>query len=86
MAVIEAANAEEEALAIAVVLREALETEGKTAALVTPDRGLARRVLAALWHAGTWRPTIPAAIRSATRPPAASRGWRRKPPSAGSPR
>jgi ATP-dependent helicase/nuclease subunit B len=48
MAVIEAATAEEEALAIAVVLREALETEGKTAALVTPDRGLARRVLAAL--------------------------------------
>ena len=45
---IEAANAEEEALAIAVALREAMETPGKTAALVTPDRALARRVLAAL--------------------------------------
>ncbi len=48
VAVIEAANAEEEALAIAVALREAMETPGKTAALVTPDRALARRVLAAL--------------------------------------
>ncbi|HEY1474800.1 MAG TPA: double-strand break repair protein AddB [Pseudolabrys sp.] len=45
---IEAANAEEEALAIAVALRETLETENKTAALVTPDRALARRVAAAL--------------------------------------
>ena len=45
---IEAANAEEEALAIAVCLREALETPGKTAALITPDRALARRVVAAL--------------------------------------
>ena len=48
IAVIEAANAEEEALAIAVALREAVEVPGKTAALVTPDRALARRVLAAL--------------------------------------
>ena len=46
--VIEAANAEEEALAIAVALREAIETPASTAALVTPDRALARRVLAAL--------------------------------------
>ena len=45
---IEAANAEEEALAIAVALREAMDDPGKTAALVTPDRALARRVLAAL--------------------------------------
>ena len=44
---IEAANAEDEALAIAVALREAVE-EKKTAALVTPDRALARRVTAAL--------------------------------------
>ena len=44
---IEAANAEDEALAIAVALREAVE-QGKTAALVTPDRALARRVNAAL--------------------------------------
>src|SRR5215510_13074339 len=45
---IEAAHPEEEALAIAIALREAVEEEGKTAALVTPDRALARRVLAAL--------------------------------------
>src|SRR5918993_1857308 len=48
VAMIEAASAEEEALAIAIALREALDTPGKTAALVTPDHGLARRVLAAL--------------------------------------
>jgi ATP-dependent helicase/nuclease subunit B len=48
LAVIEAANAEEEALAIAISLREAMEMPHKTAALVTPDRALARRVLAAL--------------------------------------
>src|SRR6516162_2463234 len=48
VAVVEAANAEEEALAIAIGLREALETPEKTAALITPDRALARRVLAAL--------------------------------------
>ncbi len=48
ISVIDAANAEEEALAIAVALRETLETPGKTAALVTPDRALARRVVAAL--------------------------------------
>ena len=47
---IEAAHPEEEALAIAVVLREAVQ-EGKTAALVTADRALARRVSAAL---GRW--------------------------------
>jgi len=46
--VIQAANAEEEALAVAVVLREALcEPEG-VAALVTPDRALARRVAVSL--------------------------------------
>ena len=52
VSMIEAANAEEEALAIAVALRETLESEKKTAALITPDRALARRVVAALarWH------------------------------------
>ncbi|TMJ02243.1 MAG: double-strand break repair protein AddB [Alphaproteobacteria bacterium] len=50
LAMIEAANAEEEALAIAVALREAAENSN-TAALVTPDRALARRVVAAL---GRW--------------------------------
>src|SRR6266516_409653 len=50
-AVIEAANAEEEANAIAVALREAIEASGTRAALVTADRALARRVAAAL---GRW--------------------------------
>ena len=50
LTLIEAANAEEEALAIALVLREAVH-DGKTASLVTPDRALGRRVLAAL---GRW--------------------------------
>ena len=48
VAAIEAANAEEEALAIAVALREAVETPDKTAALVTPDIALGRRVVALL--------------------------------------
>ncbi len=48
LSLIEAANAEEEALAIATALRETLDTPGKTAALVTPDRALGRRVAAAL--------------------------------------
>jgi ATP-dependent helicase/nuclease subunit B len=47
LTMIEAANPEEEALAIAVALREAVH-DGKTAALVTPDRALGRRVAAAL--------------------------------------
>lgn len=47
IAVIEADNAREEALAIAIALREALH-EQKSAALVTPDRALARRVCAEL--------------------------------------
>ena len=48
LSMIEAANSEEEALAIAAAMREALETPDKTVALVTPDRALARRVKAAL--------------------------------------
>ena len=44
----EAADPAEEALVIALALRQALETPGRTAALVTPDRGLARRVAAEL--------------------------------------
>ena len=45
---IDAREPHEEAGAIALVLREALETPGRTAALVTPDRALARRVTALL--------------------------------------
>ena len=43
---VECANIQEEALSIALILRETLETPGKTAALITPDRSLARRVVA----------------------------------------
>ncbi|HXL12734.1 MAG TPA: double-strand break repair protein AddB [Bradyrhizobium sp.] len=50
LAVIAAANPEMEALAIAVAMREARHLN-KSAALVTPDRALARRVMAAL---GRW--------------------------------
>jgi ATP-dependent helicase/nuclease subunit B len=45
---VDAPGLQEEAGTIAVILREALETPGRTAALVTPDRNLARRVAAAL--------------------------------------
>ena len=50
LSVIAAANPEAEALAIAVAMREAHQ-QNKSAALVTPDRALARRVMAAL---GRW--------------------------------
>jgi ATP-dependent helicase/nuclease subunit B len=50
--VIEAADPREEALAIALVLRETIEVKDKTAALVTPDRTLARRVAAELTRWG----------------------------------
>ncbi|MCW8834950.1 MAG: double-strand break repair protein AddB [Rhodospirillales bacterium] len=49
---IEAETEQEEALAIALVMREALEEPGRTAALVTPDRDLARRVGAELSRYG----------------------------------
>ncbi|SDG41097.1 ATP-dependent helicase/nuclease subunit B [Limimonas halophila] len=42
----------EEAATIALMLREALTVPGKTAALVTPDRGLARRVASELQRWG----------------------------------
>lgn len=42
----------EEALAIALMMRETLEKPGRTAALVTPDRMLARRVAAELARYG----------------------------------
>ncbi len=52
IALVEAQNPREEALVVAIALREALETQGRTAALVTPDRGLARRVAAELTRWG----------------------------------
>jgi ATP-dependent helicase/nuclease subunit B len=48
LALVEAPTPREEALVIACALREVLETPGRTAALVTPDRKLARRVAAEL--------------------------------------
>ena len=45
---IECPGSQQEALVIALLLREVVETPGKTAALVTPDRRLARRVAAEL--------------------------------------
>jgi ATP-dependent helicase/nuclease subunit B len=48
ISVVEAAHPGEEALAIALMLRETVETREKTAALVTPDRALARRVASEL--------------------------------------
>ncbi|WP_212111678.1 double-strand break repair protein AddB [Bartonella queenslandensis] len=49
---IEAINEREEALAIAVALRRAIEEPQKTAALITNDRNLARRVAAELQRFG----------------------------------
>ncbi len=46
------AHPEEEAQAIAVLIRQALELPEKRVALVTPDRGLARRVVA---HLRRWQ-------------------------------
>ncbi len=49
---LEAADQQEEAVAIALILRDALETPGRRACLVTPDRDLARRVAAELLRFG----------------------------------
>lgn len=48
VSVIEAADEREEALALAIAMREVLETPRETAALITADRKLARRVHAEL--------------------------------------
>jgi ATP-dependent helicase/nuclease subunit B len=55
IALVAAADSAQEALAIALALREALETPGRIAALVTPDRNLARRVAAEM---SRWGVTI----------------------------
>ena len=44
LSLVEAPTAQDEAEAVALILREAAETPGRTAALVSPDRLLARRV------------------------------------------
>ena len=48
LSLIETENEAEEADAVALLMRETLETDGQTAALITPDAGLARRVSALL--------------------------------------
>ena len=48
LSIVVARHEEEAAGAVALLLREALETPGRTAALVTPDAALARRVSARL--------------------------------------
>ena len=78
---LELADPAEEAQAIAIALREALEEPGRTAALVTPDRGLARRVsahLQALGHRGR-RQRRAAAVADAAGHPAAGARRRRRP-------
>jgi len=52
VSVMVAANETEEALGLAIALRDAIETPGAVAALVTPDRRLARRVTAELARFG----------------------------------
>jgi ATP-dependent helicase/nuclease subunit B len=59
VSVLEAPSAEEEAEAIALILREAAETPGRTAALVTPDPALARRVSARL---EAWKLAVPPTV------------------------
>lgn len=48
LSLINAPSQREEALAIALIMRQALDTAGRSVALVTPDRRLARRVSAEL--------------------------------------
>ena len=50
--IVEAANERQEALTIALALRQAVENPAQSAALVTPDRELARRVSAELERFG----------------------------------
>ena len=62
---IETASDREEAEIVALILRQAIEIPGQTAALVTPDRRLARRVFARMEKWGlliddSWRRTFAA--------------------------
>jgi ATP-dependent helicase/nuclease subunit B len=52
LSILEAPDVQAEAVAIALLLREALETPGARAALITPDRDLGRRVAAELTRYG----------------------------------
>ena len=74
ISLVEAANEREEALAIAVALRLAVEEAGSTAALVTSDRALARRVSAELERFGI-RANDSGGTPLATTPPAMLAGF-----------
>ncbi|ONG56021.1 double-strand break repair protein AddB, partial [Pseudoroseomonas deserti] len=52
LSLLDAPDVQAEAVAIALLLREALETPGSRAALITPDRDLGRRVAAELTRHG----------------------------------
>ena len=67
---VDCAGEQQEALSIALAMRQALEVPGRTAALVTPDRGLARRVATELKR---WQVEVDdsAGVPLAATPPAA---------------
>ncbi|WP_315918376.1 double-strand break repair protein AddB [Mesorhizobium sp. SP-1A] len=67
---VEAANEHDEAVAIAIALRQAVQAPGRKAALVTGDRALARRVSAELLRFGV-RADDSGGTPLATTPPAA---------------
>ena len=72
------ATPHQEALVVALALRETLKDEGRTAALVTPDRDLARRVAAELrrWDIDIDDSAGAAAWPTRRRPPCCAR-WSR---------
>lgn len=74
LTLVEAANEREEALAIAVALRLAVEEAGRSAALVTVDRALARRVSAELERFGI-RADDSGGVPLATAPPVMLAGF-----------
>ncbi len=67
---VDCAEPGQEATVIALIMRETLETPGRTCALVTPDRGLARRVASEL---GRWKIEVDdsAGVPMAQTPPGA---------------
>lgn len=54
LSVLNARNPQEEAMSIALILRDGINVPGRKVALVTPDRNLARRVVAELQRWGIW--------------------------------
>jgi ATP-dependent helicase/nuclease subunit B len=81
VSLVEAADEREEALAIAVALRLAVEEKGSTAALVTGDRALARRVSAELERFGI-RADDSGGLALSSKPPAMLLGFAHEAPQA----